>query len=526
MTHDAPPLGRFRPVSFHARGGLGEVLIARDAELGCDVALKRILPDQADNPSARVRFVREAELTGRLEHPGIVPVYGLGCDGDGRPYYAMRFIGGESLAEAIRRHHGPAAAGVGAVRSGTGAARLGTGAARPAARGPAADRRSVEFRGLLTRFVSVCQTVAYAHAAGVLHRDLKPSNVMLGEFGETLVVDWGLAKALGDVEGAGDGDEGPAGVAERPVPPGPDDSTGSDGDAFGDFSAAATGIGTGTGSSATLFESDATDADTAGRPVGARGTGRRGTATPAGPVTRTGSRLGTPGYMSPEQCRGENAELTPASDIYSLGGVLYAVLTGRGPLEDVPAPARLLRTSMGDVPRPSRLRPGVPAALEAVCLKAMAVEPADRYRDARALAADVEAWLADEPVSAWREPWTVRAVRWMRKRRTLVGSAAAAALAAGIAAGAGLWIVAAKNRQLDEARLAAEAQRDRALTAEAAEKRARGEAEDRRAEAEEHRRRADEQRAKAEGNFALARKAVAECLDLARSAPAFAKPGA
>src|SRR5262249_31401187 len=134
-----------------------------------------IQDSHADHPESRTRFVLEAEITGALEHPGIVPVYGLGTYPDGRPYYAMRFIRGDSLQEAIKRFH--------------------------EAEGPARDpgERALALRGLLRRFVDVCQAVAYAHSRGVIHRDLKPGNVMLGQFGETLVVDWGLAKPLAAV---------------------------------------------------------------------------------------------------------------------------------------------------------------------------------------------------------------------------------------------------------------------------------------------------------------------------------------
>jgi serine/threonine-protein kinase len=156
----------------HARGGLGEVFVARDGELQREVALKEIHAEQADDPLARWRFVQEAEITGNLEHPGIVPVYGLGQHPDGRPYYAMRFIQGQTLKDAIRRLHED----------------------RPD-RDPEEQARTL--RQLLGRFVAVCNAVAYAHSRGVLHRDLKPANVLLGKFGETLVVDWGLAKAVG-----------------------------------------------------------------------------------------------------------------------------------------------------------------------------------------------------------------------------------------------------------------------------------------------------------------------------------------
>ena len=154
-------------------GGLGEVFVARDTELNRDVALKEIQAQFAVEPRFRSRFEFEAEVTGGLEHPGIVPVYGLGHLPDGRPFYAMRFIKGNNLKEAIARFH-------------------------EAERQPGRDpgQSTLELRELLGRFIDVCDAIAYAHSRGVLHRDLKPGNIMLGKYGETLVVDWGLAKAL------------------------------------------------------------------------------------------------------------------------------------------------------------------------------------------------------------------------------------------------------------------------------------------------------------------------------------------
>src|SRR5262249_43357370 len=167
---------RFRVLRPHARGGLGAVFVALDTELHREVALKQILDTHADDDDSRRRFLIEAEITGGLEHPGIVPVYGLGTYGNGRPYYAMRFIRGDSLKEAIERFHS------GAV--------LGT---EP-------GKRSLELRKLLRRFTDVCHAIEYAHSRGVLTRDIKPGNVIVGKHGETLVVDWGLAKAVGHAD--------------------------------------------------------------------------------------------------------------------------------------------------------------------------------------------------------------------------------------------------------------------------------------------------------------------------------------
>jgi serine/threonine protein kinase len=342
---------RFRVLRPHAKGGLGEVFVARDEELHREVALKEMQAPHAADPHSRSRFVLEAEITGGLEHPGIVPVYGLGTYADGRPFYAMRFIKGDTFQDAIQRFH--------------------------EADGPRRDpgERGLALRGLLRRFVDVCNAVAYAHARGVLHRDLKPSNAILGSYGETLVVDWGLAKPMGRrVKESGGAEE-------------------------------------------TL------------RPASASGS----------PQTQMGSVLGTPAYMSPEQAAGRLEELGPASDVYSLGAMLYSLLTGKAPVEGQDVGQVLRQVQQGKFAPPRQVKQEVPAALEAVCLKAMALRPEDRYPTTRALAADVERWLADEPVSAWREPLRLRAGRWARRHQTGVAACAAGLLVAVLAGGAAAW---------------------------------------------------------------------------------------
>src|SRR5262249_26295544 len=167
-----------------AAGGLGVVFVALDSELNREVALKEIQPSHADDVKCRARFILEAEITGRLEHPGIVPIYGLGSDAQGRPFYAMRLIKGFSLKDAIKDFH------------------LDLGNSR------SLDRHNLVWQQLLRRFLDLCNAVEFAHSRGILHRDIKPSNVLLGPYGETLLVDWGLAKALRQLETPAQDDDG------------------------------------------------------------------------------------------------------------------------------------------------------------------------------------------------------------------------------------------------------------------------------------------------------------------------------
>ncbi len=348
---------RFRVLRPHARGGLGQVYVARDEELGRRVALKEIRNDRADDRELRSRFVLEAEINGNLEHPGIVPVYGLGTYPDGRPFYAMRFVEGDSLREAIVQFH---AAGL--------------------------QHDSLEFRQLLGRFVDVCEAIAYAHSRGVLHRDLKPDNVMLGKYGETLVVDWGLAKATG----------------RRDADP-------------EDFS------------EATLLPQSGESHD----------------------PTLAGRALGTPAFMSPEQAEGRLADLGPATDIYALGATLYQILVGKPPLESNDLGELLRRVIRGEILAPRSVNSRVPKALDAICRKAMALQPAGRYDTATSLAQDIERWLADEPITALRESAPELARRWVRKHRTLATTAGVLTLSILLGTAGFSVILGSKNRELD-----------------------------------------------------------------------------
>ena len=262
----------------------------------------------------------EAEITGGLEHPGIVPVYALGCEPGGEPFYAMRFIRGESLKQVIERFH--AAEGTGATQPSAPAQETGvqTGNGRKASSSSADDpgRRLLEFRKLLRRFTDVCNAMDYAHSRGVLHRDIKPSNIVVGKHGETLVVDWGLAKAVGRAEPG-------VGPADGPLIP-----------------------SSASGSAETL----------------------------------PGSIMGTPAYMSPEQAAGDLDRLGPASDVYSLGATLYGVLTGAPPFEGS-AEEVLRAVQKGEFRPPRAVNPAVDPALDAICSKAMSLQPEHRYPSCR-----------------------------------------------------------------------------------------------------------------------------------------------
>jgi tRNA A-37 threonylcarbamoyl transferase component Bud32 len=384
----APASGRYQPVRLHAEGGLGVVFEAEDTELNRVVALKRLKERFQGDADMRGRFLQEAEVTGRLEHPGVVPVYGMGQDAEGQLCYAMRFIRGETLQQAIHRFH----------------------AEDLPSRDP--GERNLALRQLLSHFVAVCNTVAYAHSRGILHRDLKPGNVMLGKYGETLVVDWGLAKPFDRDESARSGGE----ETLTPV-------TGSDSS-----------------------------------------------------VTQYGQAMGTPAYMSPEQAEGRWDVVGPGSDVYSLGAILYAVLAGVAPFK---AGRDLLeRVKRGDFPPPGQVKQGIAPALQSICLRSMAARPEDRYATALDLAAEVERWLADEPVHAYREGMLERFGRWARRHRTLT-AATAALLAAGVLGGVGgtVWTEGARRAESEQRARAEEARRE-------ADARAQAESEARAAESE------------------------------------------
>ncbi|MBI2923519.1 MAG: SUMF1/EgtB/PvdO family nonheme iron enzyme [Planctomycetes bacterium] len=300
------------------RGGLGRVVEAFDDALKRDVAVKLVLDDLPGD--LRARFIREAELTGRLEHPNIVPVHdfgALGNGGSGRPLFlCMKRVRGRDLGKLLA----------------------------DLAAGDAATAGAWSRARLLAVFQNICLGVAYAHSRGVIHRDLKPANVMIGDYGETLIVDWGLAKLKGE----------PALAPARP--PGPPPAP----------------------HAATLVPASRPSDD--------------GSAV----LTLDGSVLGTPAYMPPEQAQGRLADVDERSDIYSLGAILFEILALRPPVEGESLEEVMSRVRFGKVARPSSVAPpgiSIPPDLDAICLRALAPRKEDRYASALDLHGEIQLFL-------------------------------------------------------------------------------------------------------------------------------------
>jgi serine/threonine protein kinase len=291
-----------------ARGGMGVVYAAEDEKLERRVALKVLDVPGTDGDLAN-RLMREARVLARLEHPGIVPVHDVGTLADGRVFYTMKFVEGQRLDKFIE--------GVESVQ----------------------DR--------LRLFLRICEAVAFAHARGVLHRDLKPANIMVGPFGEVLVMDWGLAKILRSEAPSSNREADPeATILEKPKRP-----------------------------------DDASDS------------------TKSSAITGHGTVMGTPGYMSPEQARGEVEVLDVRSDIFSLGALLRFILTQKTPA--------------GLTPRLDRL-------LEAICAKASAEQRESRYSAVQDLGQDVSRYLDGLAVGAHRESIFEKTARFYRRYRFFI----------------------------------------------------------------------------------------------------------
>jgi serine/threonine protein kinase len=305
---------RYRLVDKIAQGGMGSVYLAQDQELDRPVALK-VLADGRAEADLQGRIAREARILAHLEHPGIVPIHDFGVLPDGRLYYAMKLVRGRRLDEQVNLQ-------------------------RP-------------LPELLRDFEKICEAVAFAHSHGVVHRDLKPQNIMVGAFGEILVMDWGVAKLLEDTAA-------PLSPASSP---------------------------------ASAVAADKTSE-----------------------ATLDGTVLGTPGYMAPEQARGEVGCVDERTDVYALGAILYFLLTGQSPAPVLP---RGSKESFALLP-PRRLRGSIPRALEAICLKALAWEQPARYPGVPALMDDVSCFLARRRVKAYPEGVFGAAQRLASKYRTAI----------------------------------------------------------------------------------------------------------
>ncbi len=292
------------------RGGMGRVLAAADGALRRSVAIKQAL---SDDPDDLIRFEREVRITAQLEHPSIVPIYDVGLDRDGKPFYVMRRIDGEPLGARIEDTRDPRA-------------RL----------------------ALLPKVLAAIDAAAFAHARNIIHRDIKPSNILLGAYGETWLIDWGLARRLDEPEPRAE--ESPA------------------------------------------------------------------VSLPGEALTIAGHVYGTAAYMAPEQARGEPVDAR--ADVYALGATLFHVLAGSGPFHGVSAAERIARAVTGDDP-PHRLPDDIAPELGAIVAKAMANDPANRYRDARELAADLRAFLDGQLVAAHRYTAMQRARRLVRRHRAV-----------------------------------------------------------------------------------------------------------
>jgi formylglycine-generating enzyme required for sulfatase activity/tRNA A-37 threonylcarbamoyl transferase component Bud32 len=359
-----PASTRYRLKGEVAHGGMGFILRDWDEDLRRHLAMKVMFEDQAQSPARLSRFLEEAQVTGQLDHPGIVPVHELGIDARGRVFFTMKLVKGKTLAQVFD-----------AVKHGD-------------------DGWNVT--RALSVVLRVCEAMAFAHEKGVIHRDLKPANVMVGKFGETYVMDWGLARVLGKSE-------------SKDIRPRIQDSV-------------------------SAVRSQRRDA--AG-------------ATPDSPLlTMDGDQVGTPAYMPPEQAQGDLARIGPHSDVYAVGAILYHLLTGTIPYIDPgtqPTPWAILAQVLHGPPQSIHMRTkDVPVELAAICEKAMARAIDERYASMAELADDLRAYLEHRVVTAYETGAIAEMRKWIQRNRAL---AAAGGVLLVVLVGA-TALVANKNREV------------------------------------------------------------------------------
>jgi len=374
----------FRTECELARGGMGAVLVAEDQAIRRTVAVKVMRPEIAESGEHRLRFLEEAQVTGQLEHPNIVPIHDLGKDAEGNFYFSMKLVKGRSLAEILAEQ-----------KSGR--------ASRKDAKAPGEDDQADSslasghwpLTELLGVFLKVCDGMAFAHSKGVIHRDLKPANIMVGDYGEVLVMDWGLAKVVGE-KGRGTGDEGQEGeenLSHQSSDTGPESGTRSPEPEISD-----------------AVRSVRSDSDLA--------------------PTLDGSVAGTPAYMPPEQAEGDIAGLDGRSDIYSLGAILYEILTLKRPVEGKTTAEVVRQVTQGKVVPPERRAPDrdVARELSAIAMKCLARDPGARYQSVTELRGDITLYQEGRSVSA--APDTLLQGLWKLLRRNRGVSATAGIAAA------------------------------------------------------------------------------------------------
>lgn len=341
----------FQQVDREFRGGLGDVFVIRDVELNRMVVVKQLQARWFGNRRAERAFQREIEITSALEHPCIVPVHSVGKTPDGRPFYSMRYVNGQTLQQAIDSLH------------------------------QAEKFDSDQFRHLLTHFIQICHAIAYANNRNIIHRDLKPSNILIGEFGQTLVLDWGLAKVLN---------------ANRKC----------------DDSSAELAVGDNDRRSIQSYNEDDDFyvlADSQSCSLHSE--------------TTMGEILGTPGYMSPEQALGQIRECSVRTDVFGLGGVLFSLLTGKPPLAGRDASEAISNAAECNVDYGSiKMHDSLARGITAICRKAMNANPELRYGDAQSLAHDLEAWLAGNNIAIQSQPILYRLGRFLVRQRTLAAA--------------------------------------------------------------------------------------------------------
>ncbi|MEC9004024.1 MAG: protein kinase, partial [Planctomycetota bacterium] len=354
---------RYAKQSLHRQGGIGRIWIAHDNNLNRKVALKDLQPEYTEDPAIRDRFIREAQITGKLDHPNIVPVYQLRQGSDVTdPFYTMRLVEGKTLREIIGQH--------------------------PAVKG---RREQVKLLNVLT---TVCQTIAYAHSRGVIHRDLKPDNIVVGDYGEIFVLDWGLARST---------DEPDMTTDQEVIPH--------------------------------VMATDETN------PMG---------------QTRAGTRIGTPAYMAPEQAAGKTDQIGIRTDIYGLGTILFEILTGQAPHQARDADRLLQQIQNEPTPKARSLNVMTPPALDAICGKAMSKDSSQRYASALELNDAIQSWIADEPVDCYLEPWWERCSRWTRHHRRLMNSVALLMLLATVGLGVGNRLLNSARQRTEKQKESAE----------------------------------------------------------------------